>query len=91
MRNDEERKVGIRNVVTLGIVSFLNDMSTEMIRPMLPTFVINVLGGISVNIILRIFINSLLDAISNPWLRNFSINSAAFFIASSMLPLNFKI
>ena len=49
MRNDEERKVGIRNVVTLGIVSFLNDMSTEMIRPMLPTFVINVLGGTTAN------------------------------------------
>ena len=49
VRSNEERKVGIRNVITLGIVSFLNDMSTEMIRPMLPTFVINVLGGTTAN------------------------------------------
>lgn len=34
-----------RNVVTLGFVSLLNDASSEMIYPLLPTFVTGVLGG----------------------------------------------
>jgi len=34
-----------RNVLALGVVSLLNDASTEMIMPLLPVFVTTVLGG----------------------------------------------
>ncbi|WP_175059822.1 MFS transporter [Thermococcus sp. 2319x1] len=42
----KERKIfGIsRNVFLLGIVSFLNDMSSEMIAPIVPTYLTDVLG-----------------------------------------------
>ena len=36
-----------RNVLLLGIVSFLNDLSSEMILPILPMF-ITALGGSAV-------------------------------------------
>ncbi|RLF14619.1 MAG: hypothetical protein DRJ66_05735 [Thermoprotei archaeon] len=49
MKEEVRRKAGMRNVITLGVVSFLNDVSTEMVRPMLPTFVINVLRGTTAN------------------------------------------
>lgn len=34
-----------RNVVTMGIASFLTDISSEMIYPILPLFLVNVLGA----------------------------------------------
>src|SRR5687767_6381495 len=34
-----------RNVKALGVVSLLNDASSEMIYPLLPSFVTGVLGG----------------------------------------------
>src|SRR5436190_556879 len=39
-----------RNVVALGVVSFLTDVSTEMILPVLPLFVTGVLGGTAVSV-----------------------------------------
>ena len=39
-----------RNVVALGVVSFLTDISTEMILPVLPLFVTGVLGGSAVSV-----------------------------------------
>jgi len=39
-----------RNVVALGIVSFFNDLSTEMILPVLPLFVTSVLGASAVSV-----------------------------------------
>jgi MFS family permease len=39
-----------RNVVALGVVSFLTDVSTEMILPVLPLFVTSVLGGSAVSV-----------------------------------------
>ena len=39
-----------RNVVALGVVSFLTDVSTEMILPVLPLFVTSVLGGTAVSV-----------------------------------------
>lgn len=34
-----------RNVKLLGVVSFFNDVASEMIFPLLPQFILNVLGG----------------------------------------------
>jgi hypothetical protein len=34
-----------RNVRVLGAVSFLNDVASEMIFPLLPTFLLGILGG----------------------------------------------
>ena len=42
MKNQE--KSGFSNIILLGIVSFLNDLSSEMIIPLLP-LLINSLGG----------------------------------------------
>jgi len=44
--SEEERKIfGVnRNVFLLGLVSFLNDMSSEMIIPVVPAYLIDVLG-----------------------------------------------
>jgi len=39
-----------RNVVALGVVSLLTDLSTEMILPVLPLFVTSVLGGSAVSV-----------------------------------------
>ena len=39
-----EKQNNLKNVYLLGIVSFLNDLSSEMIAPVLPVF-INLLGG----------------------------------------------
>ena len=33
------------NVRVLGVVSLLNDMASEMIFPLLPTFLLTLLGG----------------------------------------------
>lgn len=41
--SDEERRPLPRNVAVLGIVSLLTDVSTEMITPVLPLFLVNVL------------------------------------------------
>ncbi|HEY4672770.1 MAG TPA: hypothetical protein VIH03_01245, partial [Nitrososphaerales archaeon] len=34
-----------RNVIVLGLVSFFSDLSTEMITPVLPLFLVGVLGA----------------------------------------------
>ena len=34
-----------RNIKVLGVASLLNDVSSEMIFPLLPTFLVTVLGG----------------------------------------------
>jgi len=45
MSNGEKRILGISwNVFLLGLVSFLNDMSSEMIAPIVPTYLTDVLG-----------------------------------------------
>ncbi len=47
MENKEENKIfGLnRNVISMGIVSFLNDVSSEMIFPFIPIFLTTVLGA----------------------------------------------
>lgn len=51
MENGERGKNGRKvfgiswNVFLLGIVSFLNDMSSEMISPIVPSYLTDVLGG----------------------------------------------
>lgn len=45
MSNKEKKILGISwNVFILGLVSFLNDMSSEMIAPIVPTYLTDVLG-----------------------------------------------
>ena len=34
-----------RNVKLLGLASLLNDIASDMVFPLLPTFLVNVLGG----------------------------------------------
>ncbi len=43
--NDEDKPIGIRNVLMMGLVSFFTDFSTEMILGVLPLFLINNLGA----------------------------------------------
>jgi MFS family permease len=43
-RDDSSRRLG-RNVHVLSVVAFLNDVSTEMIYPLLPVFLTTVLGA----------------------------------------------
>jgi MFS family permease len=43
-RDDSSRRLG-RNVHVLSAVAFLNDVSTEMIYPLLPVFLTTVLGA----------------------------------------------
>jgi len=52
---DEKKKPGFRNVIILSIVSFLNDLSSDMIMPILPMFleslgatgkIVGLVGGI---------------------------------------------
>jgi len=64
-----ERKTGFasRNVILLGVVSFLNDLSSEMILPILPMFISSLGGtGLAVGIIggLRDSISSILKVFS---------------------------
>ncbi|HEX55463.1 MAG: MFS transporter [Candidatus Altiarchaeales archaeon] len=68
MRIGEKNTIpGGKNVILLGIVSFLNDLSSEMIIPILPVF-IKLLGGggIEIGLIagLRDSVSSLLNVIS---------------------------
>ncbi|MBN2018980.1 MAG: MFS transporter [Sedimentisphaerales bacterium] len=66
------QKVGFRNVVILSVVSFLNDLSSEMIMPILPLFlaslggsgrIIGLVGGLrdSLSSILKVFCGYLSD------------------------------
>ena len=71
MKNKYKKIVGIStNVLLLGIVSFLTDISSEMIAPILPMFVIALGGtGLIVGLIggLRDSIASILKVISGYW------------------------
>lgn len=69
MQNNNQ-KAGFRNVIILGIVSFLNDLSSEMIMPILPMFlaslnaspqIIGLVGGI------RDSLSSILKVICGYW------------------------
>ncbi|MHC1605033.1 MAG: MFS transporter [Candidatus Methanofastidiosia archaeon] len=58
------------NILLLGIVSFLNDMSSEMIMPILPMFITSLGGtGVAVGLIggLRDSISSILKVFSGYW------------------------
>ncbi len=58
------------NILLLGIVSFLNDVGSEMIAPVLPTFILALGGGsIAVGLIggLRDSMTSLVQVISGYW------------------------
>ncbi|MER5175749.1 MAG: MFS transporter [Candidatus Nitrosocosmicus sp.] len=41
----EDKPIGIRNVLMMGLVSFFTDFSTEMILGILPLFIVNNLGA----------------------------------------------
>ncbi len=69
VRNENRVKLS-RNVLLLGIISFLNDVSSEMIHPILPLFVIAVGGtGLIVGLIggLQDSIASIFEVFSGHW------------------------
>ncbi|MFQ6085683.1 MAG: MFS transporter [Candidatus Bathyarchaeia archaeon] len=43
--SNKNAKAGVRNVLSLGFVSMLNDASSEMIFPLLPLFLVQILGA----------------------------------------------
>jgi nitrate/nitrite transporter NarK len=43
--NNQDKPVGMRNVIALGLVSFFTDFSTEMILGILPLFIVTNLGA----------------------------------------------
>ena len=43
--NNQDKPIGMRNVIALGFVSFITDFSTEMILGILPFFIVNSLGA----------------------------------------------
>ncbi len=62
-KNNENDKELSKNVYLLGFTSFLNDMSSEMIMPILPMFITSVGGGsLSIGLVggLRDFISNIL-------------------------------
>lgn len=64
MKNNSDKG---KNVILLGIVSFLNDLSSEMIMPILPMFITSLGGtGLSIGLIggLRDSITSFLQVLS---------------------------
>jgi len=71
MNKNQKLVTGISlNVILLGIVSFLNDVGSEMIMPILPLFVVALGGtGIIVGVIggLRDSITSILQVFSGYW------------------------
>ena len=65
MDTKEKKIFGLsRNVVWLGIVSFFNDLSSEMIFPFLPIFLKNYLGASNIFIGL---IEGLADSVASLW------------------------
>ena len=67
--NDKGKGVG-RNVILLGIVSFFNDISSEMITPILPLFIESLGGaGLAVGLIggLRDSLSSILKVFAGFW------------------------
>jgi MFS family permease len=68
--NDKANKGVSVNIILLGIVSFLNDLSSEMIMPILPMFIESVGGaGIAIGFLggLRDSITSILLILSGHW------------------------
>jgi len=69
MKKTSFKNIGI-NIVLLGIVSFLNDASSEMIMPILPLFIASLGGtGVIIGLIggIRDSISSLLKVICGYW------------------------
>jgi len=69
MRKASFKNIGI-NIVLLGIVSFLNDASSEMIMPILPLFIASLGGtGLIIGLIggIRDSISSLLKVVCGYW------------------------
>jgi len=69
MKKIDFKNVGI-NVILLGVVSFLNDASSEMIMPILPLFIASLGGtGIIIGLIggIRDSVSSLLKVICGYW------------------------
>ncbi len=69
MKGKHTNKVSV-NIVLLGIVSFLNDLSSEMVMPILPLFITSLGGsGLAVGLIggLRESISSILKIFSGYW------------------------
>ncbi|RLF50611.1 MAG: MFS transporter [Thermoplasmata archaeon] len=69
MKKNSFKNIGI-NIILLGIVSFLNDASSEMITPILPLFIMSLGGtGVILGLIggLRDSISSLLKVICGYW------------------------
>jgi MFS family permease len=86
MRNNTYLKGISSNVVLLGIVSFLNDLSSEMIMPILPLFITALGGtGLAVGLIggLRDSISSILKILSGYW--SDKIGKRKVFVSSGYL------
>ncbi|RLE82188.1 MAG: hypothetical protein DRJ51_02190 [Thermoprotei archaeon] len=45
MSSSREKRVGFRNVIALGFVSFFTDVSTEMVLSLIPVFIVYELGA----------------------------------------------
>ncbi|HHD92171.1 MAG TPA: MFS transporter, partial [Candidatus Portnoybacteria bacterium] len=70
MKHQEQKNKNSHNVILLGIVSFLNDLSSEMIMPILPMFITALGGaGFAVGLIggLRDSISSILKVLAGYW------------------------
>ena len=66
MRNKSAKPIN-PNVLLLGVISFFNDLSSEMISPILPMFIKSLGGaGMSLGVVggLRDSISSLLQVVS---------------------------
>jgi len=66
----ESREEGKRNIYLLGLVSLLNDASSEIIQPILPLFIASLgAGGVAVGLIggLSDGLPSLLKVVSGCW------------------------
>jgi len=89
MRKDYLAGISI-NVLLLGLVSFLNDMSSEMILPILPMFITTLGGaGLVVGLIggLRDSISSILKVLAGYW--SDKIGRRKIFVASGYLTSSF--
>ncbi|NOZ80593.1 MAG: MFS transporter [DPANN group archaeon] len=92
MKRDDLKHVG-HNIILLGIVSFLNDLSSEMIMPILPLFIASLGGGgLAVGLIsgLRESIASILKILSG-WFSDRTGRRKALVFSGYLTSASFKL
>jgi len=81
------------NVLLLGIVSFVNDVSSEMVMPILPMFITSLGGaGLAVGVVggLRDSVSSILKVLCGYWSDRIG-NRKAFVYSGYLISLIFKV